>query len=435
MTPQKFSPGRTGLLDGKVGDLVIEESGRFRVHSDIYVNQEIFGLEMSRIFESTWVYVAHESMIPNPGDYCTATIGRQPVIVSRDDDGQLHVLFNRCAHRGSVVCREERGHASTFRCPYHGWMYRNDGSLIGAAQRSGYPEDFGEWGLRLAEVPRVQSYRGLIFASVADDGESLLDRLAGVRFYIDAWCDRSPQGEVTVPAGAHRYEYPGNWKLQMENGVDGYHGNYVHESFAHILERSGERNATDITRARNRVGSRNYAKGLHHGDGLLEREDGMLGTYDTRSVPEYREQIAEAYGRERMEEILTQRNIFIFPNLYLFESHIRVIRPVTVDKTYVEVYPTTLVGAGAEFNKARLREHQRFFGPASFGQPDDIEIFVCAQTGVNVDAMPWMELSRGMAREYVNELGETVSHSTDENPQRAMYREWRKWMTSEEGPR
>lgn len=415
-------------VDHDVAALVVEEPGRFRIHSDIYVQPHIFDLEMKRIFGSGWVFVAHESMVPEPGDYTTTTLGRQPVIVSRDDQGVVHVLFNRCAHRGSVVCREERGHASSFRCPYHGWMYRNDGTLIGAAQRSGYPDDFESWGLRLAGAPRVEEYRGLIFANLDPDCEPLMTRLAGVKGYIDAWADRSPTGRVTVPTGSHRYEYPGNWKLQTENGVDGYHGNYVHESFANILERAGERKASEISRARNRVGSKNYAKGLARGDGLLEREDGMLGTFDASVYPEYKALLAERHGEERMREATTQRNIFIFPNLYLFESHIRVIRPVEVAKTYVEVYPTTLVGADAEFNAARLKEHQRFFGPASFGQPDDIEIFVCAQTGVNVEAMPWMELSRGLQREVLTEDGEYVGHSTDESPQRAIYREWRERM-------
>ena len=425
---------RTARLDGpELADLVVEEPGRFRVHSDIYRDPEIFELELRRIFESTWVFVAHESMVPEPGDYCTATLGRQPVIVSRDDAGQVHVLFNRCAHRGSVVCREERGHAASFRCPYHGWMYRNDGSLIGAAQRTGYPADFDTWGLRLAAVPHVASYRGLIFANLAPDCEPLLDRLAGIRRYVDAWCDRAPNGQVTLASGTHRYEYPGNWKLQMENGVDGYHGNYVHESFANLLERSGERRAADISRTRNRVAAKNYAKGLPGGDGLLEREDGMLGTFDSSVWPEYRQQLVDAYGPERMQEAVTQRNVFLFPNLYLSESHIRVIRPVAAARTYVDVHPTRLGGVSDEFAAARLAEHQRFFGPASFGQPDDIEIFVCTQTGAQVDAMPWMELSRGMHREELNELGERVGHSTDEVPQRSMYREWRRLMTGKAG--
>jgi benzoate/toluate 1,2-dioxygenase alpha subunit len=413
--------------------LVHDEPGRFRVHSDVYTDPRLFELEMRRIFGGNWVFVAHEAMVPGPGDYCTGTIGLQPVIVSRDDNGDVHVLLNRCAHRGSVVCREERGHARTFRCPYHGWVYNNDGSLVGAAQRNGYPADFTEWGLRLAEVPNVQSYRGLIFANLAPDCEPLKDRLVAVRRYIDMWCERSPSGGVTLPVGAHRYSYPGNWKLQMENGVDGYHGNYVHESFAQILDRSGERPAADINRTRNKVGSRNYAKGLPRGDGLLEREDGMLGTFDFGPYPDYRAQLVDAYGEERTADILTQRNIFVFPNLYLFESHIRLIRPVEPRSTYVDVYPTTLADIAPELNQARLREHERFFGPASFGAPDDIEIFVCAQTGVGVRELAWMELSRGLHRETVNELGEAVGHSTDEAPQRAIYREWKRLMCAPTG--
>lgn len=415
--------------------LVRDEGRRFRVHSDIYVDPGVFALELSRVFSRSWVYVAHEAMVPEPGDYRTSTIGVQPVIVSRDDGGQVHVLLNRCAHRGSVVCREERGHARTFRCPYHGWVYSNDGSLLGAAQRSGYPEDFLDWGLRLFEVPHVESYRGLIFACLASPCEPLLERLGPVRRYIDLWADRSPSGRVELPAGAHRYSYPGNWKLQMENGVDGYHGNYVHESFAKILERSGERTSADISRTRNRVGSRNYAKGLAHGDALLEREDGMLGTFNFEPWPEYRSQLAEVYGEQRASDILTQRNIFVFPNLYLFESHIRVIRPVGPTETYVDVHPTSLVGISDSLNVARLREHERFFGPASFGATDDIEIFVCTQTGVGARDLAWMELSRGLHRETVNELGEIVNHSTDEAPQRSMYREWKRLMScaGEEG--
>jgi benzoate/toluate 1,2-dioxygenase alpha subunit len=423
---------RTMTLPATPADLVRDEPERFRVHSDVYVRPEVFSLELARIFERSWVFVAHESMLPEPGDYCTTTIGLQPVIVSRTDDGQVHVLLNRCAHRGSVVCREERGRAATFRCPYHGWMYRNDGSLLGAAQRSGYSADFDTWGLRLAAVPHVEIYRGLVFANLSPRPEPLLQRLAGVRRYIDAWCDRAPDGRVTLPVGTHRYEYPGNWKMQVENGVDGYHGNYVHESFANILERSGERTASDISRTRNRVGAKNYAKGLPNGDALLEREDGMLGTFDSSVWPQYRQQLLDRHGPERMQEAVTQRNIFVFPNLYLFESHIRVVRPVAVDRTYVEVHPTTLVGASEAFNAARLQEHQRFFGPASFGQPDDIEIFVCAQTGANAGAMPWMELSRGLAREQVNELGERVGHSTDEAPQRSIYRQWRRLMAADD---
>ena len=161
---------------------------------------------------------------------------------------------------------------------------------------------------------------------------------------------------------------------------------------------------------------------------MLEREDGMLGTFDYRSQAAYTKQLEEAYGYERADDIMMQRNIFIFPNLFLFESHIRVIIPVRADKTFIDVYPTYLNGADNELNEARLYEHERFFGPSGFGAPDDIEIFVCAQTGAAVTANPWLEFSRGIHRESINEFGETVGHSTDEVPQRSFYREWRKVM-------
>lgn len=412
----------------KLEETVREDTGSFRVHASIYRDPEIFNLEMERLFHRSWVYVGHEAEIAEPGDYKTAYIGRYPVIMSRDADGALHVLLNRCMHRGAVVCREERGRSNHFRCIYHNWVYSSDGALVGAAQKSGYPDDFDRDALGLVAAPRVSSYRGLVFASFNADVEPLDERLADVRRYIDAWANRSPLGRISVPRGAHRYEYPGNWKLQLDNGIDGYHGNYVHESFTKILERSGERSRKDVTRARNTVSEGNHAKGLSRGDALLERRFGMLGTLDLRDDQEYVSALREAHGDEAVEDILTQRNILVFPNLYLFESHIRVIRPVRHDLTYVDNYPTWLEGVDERINTARLREHERFFGPASFGATDDLEIFVQVQTGLAAEDAEWFDLSRGMHREEIRD-GEHVGHSTDESTQRAVYREWFRAMT------
>ena len=417
----------------KLEEMVQERGNGFRVHASIYTDPEIFDLEMERLYRQSWVYVGHESEVGEPGRYKTAYIGTYPVILSRDTDGGLHVLLNRCMHRGAVVCREDRGHSNHFRCIYHNWVYASDGTLVGPAQRSGYPEDFDKSALSLVHLPRVESYRGLIFASFNRHAEPLSERLAGVRRYIDAWLNRSPQGRLTLPRGYHRYEYPGNWKLQLDNGIDGYHGNYVHESFTQILERSGERSRKEVTRARNTVQQEgNNAIGLPRGDALLERKFGMLGTLDMRrpSMDAYRAQLAEAHGEEAMEDILTQRNILVFPNLYLFESHIRVIRPVRPDLTYVDNYTTWLEGVDDAINTARLREHERFFGPASFGATDDLEIFVQVQTGLAAEAAEWFDLSRGLHREQVRD-GQHIGHSTDESTQRAIYRQWHRGMTKD----
>jgi benzoate/toluate 1,2-dioxygenase subunit alpha len=417
----------------KPDDLVVEAPGRFRVHASLYVDPDLFLQEMERIYGHSWVYVAHESELPNPGDYRTTVLGTQPVIVARAADGTVNVMFNRCMHRAAVICRAERGHSNFFRCQYHNWVYDNTGALQGMAQSSGYPDDFDRSELSLARPAHVSSYRGLIFANLDPDAEPLDERLAKVRSYIDAWCDRSPEGRVRVTTGTHRYRYPGNWKLQVENGVDGYHGNYVHESFSKLLERSGERKRGDVARERNAIGSVNHAKGLGRGDGLLERRSGMLGTADYGPYDEYRRLLAAAHGADRVEDILTQRNIFVFPNLYLFESHIRVVRPVSVRETIVDNHPTVLVGAPEQLNTDRLREHERFFGPSSFGATDDIEMFAHVQTGAAVQAAEWLDMSRGLNREHLNEQCEHVGHSTDEAPQRAIYREWRRRMRPSRG--
>ncbi|MBS3939808.1 MAG: Rieske 2Fe-2S domain-containing protein [Actinobacteria bacterium] len=411
-----------------VAGLVIDEPHRFRVDGRVHTDAHLFSLEMQRIWERSWLYVGHESEIRQPGDYRTTVLGRQPIILSRGEDGSIRAMFNRCMHRGAVVCRAERGHANHFRCPYHNWVYRNDGTLVGMAQKSGYGDSFDTSEMNLVAVPRLEVYRGLIFACLDPEVIPLRDRLGPTAWYIDQWADRSPVGRIAVTEGVHRYQYPGNWKFQLENGVDGYHGNYVHESFVKILNRSGDRKQQEVVRTRNRVGSNNCAKGLPHGDGLLEREDGMLGTFDYASLDDYRQALVETHGQDRLADILTQRNILIFPNVYLFESHIRVMRPISPTSTLVDTIPTWIEGIDDALNTRRLREHERFFGPSSFGATDDIEIFVLNQTGVQAEAARWLDFSRGLARERVGKHGERIGHSTDETPQRAMYREWQRRM-------
>ncbi len=415
-------------MNRQPADLVIESENDFRVHGSAYTDPAIFELELERIFEQTWVYVGHESEILQPGDFRTTTIGTQPVIVSRGPDGAVNVLMNRCRHRGSIVCREERGRTAQFRCPYHGWTYRVDGRLTSIAQADGYPDDFDKLAFGLAPVPRLAIYRGLIFASLSPSGETLEERLRDVRKYVDLWADRSPTGEATLTKARHRYSYPGNWKLQMDNGVDGYHGNYAHESYVKIMERAEETSFGDFAQLR-RTG---YTRGLSHGDGLIDRPyGGMAGQFDylDPALTTYHRQLEERDGAERAKALQGQQNLFVFPNLFLFEGHIRVIRPVRFDETVVELYPFELVGAPAEVNTGRLAVHERFFGPAGFGAPDDVEMFVNVWSGLKARSVDWLFMSRGMHRETRNDDGEHVCHSTDEAPQRAAYREWRRLMS------
>jgi benzoate/toluate 1,2-dioxygenase alpha subunit len=416
--------------------LVVEAPGDFRVHGSVYTDPAVFAAEMDRIFGTTWVYVAHESELPAPGDYKTATIGLQPVIVSRDDSGAVHVLLNRCRHRGSIVCRAERGNARSFQCPYHGWVYANDGRLTGVAQRgTGYPEDFDQQSLGLQPVARVDTYRGLVFASLARTGPALLEHLGPARQYVDLQFDRSPDGEIDLRYAPQRTEYDGNWKFQVENATDGYHVNFVHESFQLLLEEFAQRSGQHGNHSPgpenrqywDRIGA---TRGFDGGHGLLEAPASSELIAQMRSGPErrYLEALERRLGKARALEALGQYHVVIYPNLAIIHGQLRVIQPLAVDRTRVVTYPFALKGISAEEEAGRLRGFERFFGPAGFGQPDDMEIFALNQAGLQAAAVEWLVLVRGLHDERTGPHGERIGGGTAETPIRAAFRAWKALM-------
>lgn len=399
------------------------------MHGAVYTDPDVFAAEMERIFERTWTYVGHEAELPAPGDYKTVLVGTQPLIISRHEDGQIYALYNRCRHRGAVICRLERGHSHFFRCHYHNWVYANNGDLIGMSQSTGYPDDFDRSQYGLVRVARLANYRGLLFVNLADDGPSFAEHIAPVQRYVDYWFGRSPVEDVEVILPPHRYEYPGNWKLQAENGYDGYHGNYVHLSWQRVLQLAKESTVEEVQRYR----QEGCARGLANGHGLLERPGSLnpASSWTARMMdryPEYMEAMRRRFSDEELVEISARRNILVFPNLYLFDTHIRVIVPKAVDRTEVQLYVYALKGVPDAINAGRFRGHERFYGPAGFGAPDDVEVFTEVQTGVKAKGNEWNLLNRGQHRERI-ENGECVGHTTDEAPQRALYRHWRAMMT------
>ena len=356
------------------GDLVVDDPREFRVHGSIYTDPQVFQEEMDRIFEGTWVYVGHESELPAPGDYKTVLVGRQPLIVARHEDGRIYALYNRCRHRGAVVCREERGHSNFFRCRYHNWVYANNGALIGMAQASGYPEDLDRSRYGLIPAARLASYRGLLFVNLSPTGPSLEEHLEPVRKYVDYWFGRSPSERIQVILPPHRYEYPGNWKLQAENGFDGYHGNYVHLSWQRVLQLSKESTVESTVEEVQQYRQEGCVRRLRNGHGLLERPGSLnpASSWTARMMhryPEYAEAMRKRFDDAHLMEISARRNIFVFPNLYLFDTHIRVIVPKAVDRTEVQLYVYALEDVPEAINRSRYRGHERFYGAAATRRP------------------------------------------------------------------
>src|SRR5262245_51519640 len=136
----------------------------YRIAPRVYADPELFELEMERLFARTWLFVGHECQVREPGDFFTTRLGRQDVIVVRAHDRRIHVLHNRCTHRGPHVCGQPSGHVSRFVCPYHAWSYRLDGTLIGIPLAEEYPASFAKSEHSLGRVAAVAMYRGFIFA-------------------------------------------------------------------------------------------------------------------------------------------------------------------------------------------------------------------------------------------------------------------------------
>lgn len=402
-----------------------------RVHRNAYLDQKLFEEELDKIFSQTWIYVGHESEVAQPGDYRTSVIGRQPVIVVRDENHDLHVLMNRCTHRAATICQAANGNSAFFRCEYHGWTFRNNGELVAPTFRAGYdPADFVDRDYDLAKAPRVDTYRGFIFARLSANGPTLREHLGRAIEFIDLALDLSPAGTIRCGAGTHRYAYRGNWKLQAENGVDGYHPNFVHRAF---LETSG---LADLgmfgPNSSGRAGS------LGGGHALLDFRSAMAPLMKQRLATAEGQraidQLAERLGdRERANEVFMANgtqglNILIFPNLLIIGAQLRVIHPRDVDLTEVDVHPYLLDGASDEENIARLHMHEEFYGSAGGGSPDDVEIFGRVAAGLAVQSVEWLPMTRGLRREEID--GEARwGHMTDEQPQRGFYQRWLELMT------
>ena len=207
-----------------------------KIPAGVYSEASIHELERERLFSRSWQFLAHESEIPNPGDYVMRRILDDSFIVVRDEDREIRVLLNMCRHRGMQVCRAEAGNASHFRCPYHAWTYRNTGQLVGLpfhADAYGGESGFKKSETTLIAPPHVAVTRGMIFASLDPDAPSIDEALGGFGFYLDLYMNHSEDGmEVRGP---QRWIIQSNWKIGAENfSGDSYHTPHTHVSVVEI---------------------------------------------------------------------------------------------------------------------------------------------------------------------------------------------------------
>lgn len=206
------------------------------IPAEIYNDADVHAAERERLFPRSWVFVAHESEIPYPGDYVVRSVLDDSFIVARDEHGQLRALYNMCLHRGMQVCRAEMGNASHFRCPYHGWSYRNDGQLVGVPfHQEAYGGDAGlcKADLALLQPGKLGVYDGLVFVNMDGNAPELADYLGEFRFYLDLYLRQSEAGAEVF--GPQRWRIDADWKIAAENfSGDSYHTPHTHRSIVDI---------------------------------------------------------------------------------------------------------------------------------------------------------------------------------------------------------
>lgn len=426
-----------------VAGLVDEAHGR--VARRIYADPEIHALEQELLFRRAWGFLAHETEIPNPGDYVERQLAGERVIVIRGDDGEVRAFLNSCRHRGMRLCRADSGNASFLRCPYHGWSYGRDGALVSVFAEELYdPANLDKDNLGLIAVDQLDSYGGLVFGTWDAAAPSLPDYLGAMRFYLDILVNRTPEG-VEAMGPPQVWEVHANWKFATDNFTgDNFHLYTAHGSVAEL----GLLPPDPMSLA---FGNLIHAEGGH-----------VLHIVPGPPIPE-----AEYFGvpmelRPAIEKTLdpaqaeiAKNHAFsvgtVFPNFSFLQVMVqgdlespptpflsfRLWQPTGPTSTRVWSWLFVEKEAGPEYRKATYEAYVRTFGPSGIFEQDDMENWEeCTRVNKGVVAQRH-NLHHGMALHIPADPdfpgpGTAWPGSYGERTQLRFYEEWKRWLTEDE---
>ena len=398
-------------------------AGLTRVPDWVYTDDAVYQREVERIFHGrTWNYVALEAEIPNAGDFIRSNVGPTPVVVARGQDGAIHVMENRCAHRAAEFCRELTGNTKEFVCPYHQWTYELTGALRavpfrrGVAGKGGMPADFDIAAHGLTRL-HVTTHRGVVFASYAADMEPLADYLGpDILREFEATFD----GRRLTILGHYRHSLPGNWKLYHENLKDPYHATLLHTflvTFGLLVAGNKSLMLTDATG--------------RHGVMASAKSDAKVAADVRGEMRAYKEgmTLAEPRFMDFIDEFDSPWSVTmatIWPNLIVQrEMNTLGIRQIVPTGPHEFIMKWTMFGFEGDddaMTRHRLRQGN-LMGPAGFLGLEDNEAIKFVQDG----------MQRVPDGEHVVELDPQTQYGTSdtlisEAAIRGMYRHWREVM-------
>jgi len=422
----------------KISDLVNDNASL--ISRKVWTDTQVYELEKKGIFGKAWLFLGHESQIKNPGDYVQAYMCETPIILSRGTNDSVHALINSCSHRGLPVCRFDHGNTKRFVCPYHNWSYTIEGKLVTIPQENAVKNKPDKSQLGLKAVPRLESWRGMIFGSFDENIEPLEDYLGDMRFYLDAFFKRFPGGIEFVGA-PHRWVINANWKLPMENQLgDVNHGAFLHGALVprEAQDQIEEIGFSVVPRPGHGATFRVHPEGTAPEQMAwgMESMGGLLGGPE---VQEYLLDI-QAQATERVGHIRSRMvglTYGVYPNLSFLWSNtsFKVSHPRGPDK--VEYWSWSVVPAEApdEIKKVLRTNYSSFFGPGGMLEQEDSEAWMQQYLGSNIDFAddkPYF-YGLGLGEEGPHpELPGLVDVTANEHYARAFYRRWRAALESVE---
>ncbi len=452
-----------------------------QIHRDVYLRNDIFALEMDRLWARAWLFVGHDSQVPEPGDVFATTLAGQPVMMVRGADGRVRVLHNRCAHKGTPLVPQGASHAGRMlRCPYHAWSYRLDGTLLGVPQRDGLEgTSFTTCpgGQGLTAYGEVALHRGFVFARARAGGPGFADAMGELLSALDLLADRSPEGRLRLAGGVLRTTFDANWKIYLENINDAFHPISTHVSVTASAERvwrdarsasafagpsdppsparpTGASGAPGLAAADGRTGDPvaasppplamrqllPFASGYDFfkamGARVLPHGHSLLGTHHSihtgyADLGDYGRALHAAHGEARTAQVLAfaPQNVVFYPSMALKGAPpvMRVLRPLAAGLTVLEACAFEPVGAPPEVLRSALLYNRQVFSPMSMVAHDDLHLFEGIQRSLAARANPWVGLHRGAVRDARGGVDASTPRDVDGLDEALLRNQYRAW--------